>query len=291
MMHLTIKEAIKIIERKTEQTLTYPKIAQLYKERELYVCFEWQAHNCQLGVISNDERLDLISEAKLIAMRGTDFKGKLYLTPSRYHEGAVFCAIEKNSNDPIEMQAVRQLGSKRQLLLMTQDSGDQYLYDIESKYKNGWQLFDSPKYFFELEREEGVSASYAITVNDLLITRESLNAYIAKVKAKKGIDKYSPDETKKLAIRLARHIIAKDPDGIVSKAQLAKSIIKALKGTGHNKNIKGSDEKGKEDNVENWIKELKKGKVGRKSNNQNEEMQALISEAIADFPEEINRQK
>lgn len=292
MAYLTIKEAIKIIERKTDQTLTYPKIAQLYVARELQVCFQWRAGKCCLGAISNDEGLNLlISEVKLIAVRGTaGFNRGLYLAPSYDHEIPVFHAIEENSKEPIEMQVVRPLGSQRQLLLI-RDVSDQYLCSIQSKCKNGWQLFDSPKYFFEFERYGGASASYTITVDDLLITRESLNAYIAKAKEEKGIDKYTPDETKKLAIRLARHIITKDPDGIVSKAQLAKSIIKALKGTEHNKNIKGSDEKGREDNVENWIKELKKGKVGRKSNNQNEEMQALISEAIADFPEEINRQK
>lgn len=291
MTHLTIKEAIKIIERKTDQTLTYPEIAQLYVARELQVCFRWQADKCRLGAISNGEGFALISEVKLIAVRGTTgFNRKMHLTPSHHHEIPLFHAIEENSKEPIEMQVVRPLGSTWQLLLM-RDVSDQYLYSIDSKYEKDWQIFDSPEYFLDFERYGGASASYTITIDDLLITRESLNAYIAKAKAQKGIYKYSPDETKKLAIRLARHIIAKDPDGIVSKAQLAKSIIKALKGTEHDKNIKGSDEKGREDNVENWIKELKKGKVGRKSNNQNEEMQALISEAIADFPEEINRQK
>lgn len=291
MTHLTIKEAIKIIERKTDQTLTRREIAQLCKERELQVCFEWEADNCQLGVISSDDRSNLISEVKLIGIRGADFKSELYLIPSYCHELAVFRAIKNNSKDPIEIQVVRKLGHKRQQLLLIRDVSDQYLYSIDSKHENGWQLFDSPEYFLEFERYGGASASYTITVEDLLITRESLNAYLAKEKAKKGIDKYSPDETTKLAIRLARHIINKDPDGIVSKSQMARSIINELEGTEHYKNIKG-DREGREENVRNWIKGSKQNwERGRKSNNQNEEMQALISDAIADFPEEINRQK
>lgn len=289
-MHLTIKELIKIFERKTDQTLTYPKIAQLYEAGELQVCFRWWADKCHLGLISNSESFDSISEMKLIAVRSAaGFNRELYLTPLHDHKIPVFRAIEKNSKEPIEIQVVRPLGSTRKLLLI-QDVSDQYLYSIDSKYENGWQLFDSPEYFFDFERYGSASASYTITVDDLLITRESLNAYIAKVKAKKGIDKYSPDETKKLARRLAHHIIARDSDSIVSKVQLVKSIIKALKDTGHYKNIKGSEEKNKEDNVENWIEGLKKGKKGRKSNNQNEEMLVLISEAIVDFPEDINRE-
>lgn len=301
MTHLTIKEAIKIIERKTNQTLTRREIAQLCKERELQVCFEWEADNCQLGVISSDDRSNLISEVKLIGIRGADFKSELYLIPSYCHELAVFRAIKNNSKDPIEIQVVRKLGHKRQQLLLIRDVSDQYLYSIDSKQENGWQLFDSPEYFLEFERYGGASASYTITADELLITRDSLNAYIAKTKAKpkKEIDKYSPDETKKLAIRLARHIIAKDPDGIVSRAQLVRSIIEELEKTEHRKNIKTDEDKKDEEkeanmrrNIGNWIKELKQNwDSGNKSKEQNEEMQALISEAIADFPEEINRQK
>lgn len=298
MAHFTISEAIKVINRKTDQTLTRREIAQLYKDRELQVCFEWEADNCQLGVISNDERFDLISEAKLIGIRGADYKSELYLTPSYCHELNIFRAIKKNPNDPIEMQAVRQLGSSKWQLLLIRGVSDQYLCGIQSKYKNGWQLFDSPEYFFEFERYGGASASYTITVDDLLITRESLNAYIAKEKAKKEIDEYSSDETKKLIKRLARHILTKDPDGIVSKAQLVRSIIEFLEETEHRKNIKTDEDKKDEEkevnvrrNIGNWVKELRENwDGGNKSKEQNEKMQALIREAIADFPEEINRQ-
>lgn len=299
MTHLTIKEAIKIIERKTSQTLTRREIAQLCKEQELQVCFEWEADNCQLGVISSDDRSNLISEVKLIGIRGADFKSELYLIPSYCHELAVFRAIKNNSKDPIEIQVVRKLGHKRQQLLLIQDVSDQYLYSIDSKYENGCQLFDSPEYFLEFERYGGASASYKITVDDLLINRESLNAYLAKEKAKKGIDKYSPDETEKLIKRLARHILSKDPDGIVSKAQLVRSIIEFLEETKHRKNIKTDEGKEYEEkevkmrrNIGNWIKVLRRNwGSGNKSKEQNEKMQALISGAIADFPEAINRQK
>ncbi|WP_425915146.1 hypothetical protein [Acinetobacter sp. TSRC1-2] len=292
MTHLTIDEVIKVINRKTDRTLTRREIARLCEARELQVCFECQTHNCHLGICDENAPFDLISEVKLIGIRGVNNREPLYLAPSYDHKDAVFDAITGTSKGSIEIQLVRNLSHQRQRMLLIRDVGDQYLYDIDSKHKNGWQLFDSPKYFFEFEREKGASASYTITADELLITRDSLNAYIAKTKAKpkKEIDKYSPNETKKLVIRLARHIIAKDHVGIVSKAQLARSIIKELKDTEHNKNIKGCDEKAKVENVGNWIKELKKGEVGRKLNNQNEEMQALISEAIADFPEDINRE-
>lgn len=177
MAHFTIGEAIKVINRKTDQTLTYRHIARLCETRELQVCFKWRAGNCRLGMTDGITSDDSISETRLIAIRSLNFDGELYLTPSHRHdEDAVFDAIENNSKDPIEMQVVRQFGSKWQMLLI-RDVSDQYLYDIDSKYKNGWQLFDSPKYFFEFEREEGASASYTITVDRLRITEASLNAY------------------------------------------------------------------------------------------------------------------
>lgn len=293
MAHLKIDEAIKTIKAKTGQTLTYREIARLCEMRELQVCFKWWAGNCHLSIISNDERFDLVSEVKLIGMRSAKFSEELYLTPSYHHEDAVFRAIANNSKDPVGVQIVRGLYGKQRELLLMQDVSDHYLYEIESEYRNGWQLFKSPKRFFEFEREDGAFASYTITVDDLLITNNSLSAYIAKVKAKpkKEVDEYSLDQTKKLAKRLARHVIKQDPESIVSKSQLAKSIINELVGTEHYKNIKGDREE-KEENVRNWIAELSGNwKGGRKSNSQNEQMRALISEAIADFPEEINRQK
>ncbi|MFD1439499.1 hypothetical protein HLH14_04510 [Acinetobacter sp. ANC 4282] len=289
MTHLTIKEAIKIIERKTDQTLTRREIAQLWTMGELQVCFKPRTHNCYLGVISNHERLDLISEAKLIGIRDVDFKSELYLTPSYHHKRAVFDAIENNYKDPIEMQVVHKLSHKRNQLLLMQGVSDQYLYEIDSEYKNGWQMFDSPKYFLEFEREEGASASYTITADELLITRDSLNAYIAKTKAKpkKEIDKYSPGKTRERVEGLANYVLSKKGSGVVTKARLAAAIFEVIKDTDHITNLKGDGER----KIRDWVTDLKEwGKPKRPTNEEAKQTKAFIEASFDQWKiDEINR--
>lgn len=278
MTHLAIKESIKIIERKTDQTLTYSKLAQLYEAGELQICFRWWADKCLLGLISNVDGFDLISEVKLIAVRGmAGLNRKLYLTPSHNHKISVFRAIEKNSTELIEMQFVRPLGSTWQLLLI-RDVSDQYLYSIDSKHENGWQLFNSPEYFLDFESHGGASASYTITVDDLLITKESLNAYIAKAKEEKRIDKYSPKKTRECVESLANYVLLKEGSEVVTKARLAEAIFEVIKNTNHINNLKGDGER----KIRDWLTPLKKwGKVGRPKGCQVEQAEVLIKTSLS----------
>lgn len=290
MAHFTISEAIKVINRKTDQTLTRREIARLCETRELQVCFKWRAGNCRLGMTDGIRPDDPISETRLIAIRSLNFDGELYVTPShRRDEDAVFDAIENNSKDPIEMQVVRQLGSKWQMLLI-RDVSDQYLYDIDSKYKNGWQLFDLPQYFFEFEREEGASASYTITIDRLRITEASLNAYIAKKKAnpKKEIDKYSPRKTRECVEGLANYVLLREGSEVVTKAKLAKAIFEVIKNTDHINNLQGDGER----KIKDWLTPLKEwGEAGRPKGHQAEQAEALIKASFSQKNiDEINRQ-
>lgn len=290
MAHFTIGEAIKVINRKTDQTLTYHHIARLCETRELQVCFKWRAGNCRLGMTDGIRSDDSISETRLIAIRSLNFDGELYLTPSHRHdEDAVFDAIENNSKDPIEMQVVRQFGAKWQMLLI-RDVSDKYLYDIDSKYKNGWQLFDSPKYFFEFEREEGASASYTITVDRLRITKTSLNAYIAKTKAKpkKEIDKYSPKKTRERIEGLANYVLSKEGSEGVTKARLSAAIFEVIKDTDHINNLKGDGER----KIRDWVTDLKEwGKPKRPTNEEAKQTKAFIEASFDQWKiDEINRQ-
>ncbi|MEQ0924658.1 hypothetical protein ABLT40_12915 [Acinetobacter schindleri] len=289
MMPFTIEEAIKIINRKTDQSLTRRHIARLCESWELQVCFECQTHNCYLGICDESAPFYLISEAKLIGIRGVNNREPLYLTPSYDHADAVFDAIAGTSEGPIEIQLVRNLSHKRQRMLLIRDLEDQYLYDIDSKYKNGWQLFDSPKYLFEFERE-GASASYTITVDRLRITETSLNAYIAKTKAnpKKEIDKYSPGKTRECVEDWANYVLSKEGSEVVTKGKLAAAIFEAIKNTNHINNLKGDGER----KIRDWLTPLKKwGEVGRPKGYQAEQAEVLIKTSLSQKNiDEINRQ-
>ncbi|OTG62098.1 hypothetical protein B9T29_08690 [Acinetobacter sp. ANC 3903] len=302
MAHLKIDEAIKTIKAKTGQTLTYREIARLCEMRELQVCFKWWAGNCHLSIISNDERFDLVSEVKLIGMRGAKFSEELYLTPSYHHEDAVFRAIANNSKDLVGVQIARGLYGKQRELLLMQDVSDHYLCEIESEYRNGWQLFKSPKRFFEFEREDGAFASYTITVDDLLITDNSLSVYIAKSTAKSAvlvevIDEHSDPASHTLRIATQiMGIIPSEHHAAVTKAGLAKAILDNLRGMGYSKKIK--NDKGVAEveskiirSVGRWIDKAKpsggwgmrdvSGEIGAPTKDEQKQSRTLINDAVA----------
>lgn len=183
--HLTIAEAINTIKRKTGVRLTYREMAALFSTGDLQLCFKWQPDKCTLGIIADDCGFDYISEISLIGARGQWFTlpiRALYLNPlaSNCNEYGVLRAIKAKSKDPISIQVARAVGSKWRFLLMVRDSRSSSFYGIDSTHKNGWQLFDKPLHFLELERFHGAGATHTIMLNDLLVPRTSINAYSAR---------------------------------------------------------------------------------------------------------------
>lgn len=238
-MNYTIAEAIKKLSKHNE-TDEYLNLCRLIRRGMIQTCFD--VYGVAIAVVKRCNRP--LHNKEVVGIRFIKENENLIVSPNHCYSNAI-CDLVLNKIQKTDTPLTRDIISNKYDYVLLRGVNTNNIQLITSQLKDWHILVDNPLNFLEdsyTERQATVKdleqfniyASFTITKLSLLITKNSVDAYLETLNVNKSKKRTVSDsylEAKKLVEDLSNKCWQADSNGVLTKSLIAEKIKNKLKGT------------------------------------------------------------